>query len=81
MIFRREPYECHAYALSSLFAHDPGKHVQRGTNFCDLELQCNFLAHLDIHGGLQQHAAFADIHAAQGNLPVIPLADDLRKEG
>src|ERR1700731_918491 len=80
-IFRRETYEGHAYALRSLCTCDPGKYVQRSTNFRDLELQGYFLAHLCIHRGLQQHSAFADIHAAQGNLPATPVTDDFGKEG
>ena len=49
VIFRCEADEFYAHALSSHFTYDSSKHVQGGTNFCDLELQSNFLAHLYIH--------------------------------
>jgi hypothetical protein len=47
-IFGCEADECCANALRSFFTDDPGKHIERGTNFCDLELQSNFLAHFCI---------------------------------
>jgi len=67
VIFRREADERYSYALVPLFAYDPGKHIQRGTNLRDLELQSNFLAHLCIHQGLQQHAASLIFMLRKGN--------------
>src|ERR1700722_19589509 len=81
LIFRCEADERHAYALSSFFSYNPSKHTQRGTDFDDLELQGYFLAYLYVWRGLQQHAGFADIHAAQRDLLIIPGTDDLRKKG
>src|SRR6266851_4468552 len=46
VVFRRKADECDGYALSSLLTHNPRKHVQRGTNFRNLELQSNFLSQL-----------------------------------
>ena len=81
MFFRCETDECHGDALIFFLPRDSSKHVQSGWSFPDPELQLNFLAHSYLHGGLQEHAAFADVHAAQGKVPVIPSADNIRKHG